>query len=55
MALLREGETGWKVHVVDIQDSLAPKLNDIEDVEHYLPGPARATNEWFRRVAFPSY
>ena len=37
-----------KVIVVDIHDPLAPKLNDIEDVERHLPGLIRATNEWFR-------
>jgi inorganic pyrophosphatase len=30
MALLDEGETDWKVVVIDINDPLAPKLNDIE-------------------------
>ena len=48
MALLDEGETDWKVIVVDVADPLAPKLNDIEDVERHLPGLVRATNEWFR-------
>lgn len=50
MALLDEGETDWKVLVVDVQDPLASKLNDIEDVERHLPGLVRATNEWFRCV-----
>ena len=50
MALLDEGETDWKVLVVDVNDPLAPKLNDIEDVERHLPGLVRATNEWFRYV-----
>ena len=52
MALLDEGETDWKVLVVDVQDPLASKLNDIEDVERHLPGLVRATNEWFRFVLF---
>src|SRR6266702_549766 len=50
MALLDEGETDWKVLVVDVQDPLASKLNEIEDVERHLPGLVRATNEWFRCV-----
>lgn len=50
MALLDEGETDWKVIVVDVQDPLASKLNDIEDVERHQPGLIRATNEWFRCV-----
>ena len=50
MALRDEGETDWKVIVVDVNDPLASKLNDIEDVENNLPGLIRATNEWFRYV-----
>lgn len=53
MALLDEGETDWKVIVIDEKDPLAPKLNDIEDVERHLPGLLRATNEWFRIYKIP--
>ncbi|CAG8518831.1 24121_t:CDS:2 [Cetraspora pellucida] len=53
MALLDEGETDWKVIVIDINDPLANKLNDIEDVENHLPGLIRATNEWFRIYKIP--
>ncbi|KAJ2959665.1 hypothetical protein NQZ79_g4900 [Umbelopsis isabellina] len=53
MALLDEGETDWKVLVIDVNDPLAPKLNDIEDVEKHLPGLVRATNEWFRIYKIP--
>lgn len=53
MALLDEGETDWKVIVVDISDPLSTKLNDIEDVERHLPGLIRATNEWFRIYKIP--
>lgn len=53
MALLDEGETDWKIIVIDINDPLASKLNDIEDVEHHLPGLIRATNEWFRIYKIP--
>jgi inorganic pyrophosphatase len=48
MALLDEGETDWKVIAIDVNDPLAAKMNDIQDVETYLPGLLRATNEWFR-------
>jgi hypothetical protein len=48
MALLDEGETDWKIMVINVNDPLAPKLNDVEDVERHLPGLLRATNEWFR-------
>ena len=53
MALLDEGETDWKIIVIDINDPLAPRLNDIEDVERHLPGLLRATNEWFRIYKIP--
>ncbi|WFD31413.1 inorganic diphosphatase [Malassezia sp. CBS 17886] len=53
MALLDEGETDWKIIVVDVNDPLAQKLNDIEDVERHLPGLIRATNEWFRIYKIP--
>ncbi|KAI8608557.1 inorganic diphosphatase [Chytriomyces sp. MP71] len=53
MALLDEGETDWKVIVIDVNDPLASKLNDIEDVERHLPGILRASNEWFRIYKIP--
>ncbi|SCU85236.1 LANO_0C03730g1_1 [Lachancea nothofagi CBS 11611] len=53
MALLDEGETDWKIIVIDVNDPLAGKLNDIEDVEKYFPGLLRATNEWFRIYKIP--
>ncbi|KAI9014779.1 inorganic diphosphatase [Gaertneriomyces semiglobifer] len=53
MALLDEGETDWKVIVIDVNDPLASKLNDIEDVEKHMPGLLRATNEWFRVYKIP--
>ncbi|KAI8377538.1 inorganic pyrophosphatase [Radiomyces spectabilis] len=53
MALLDEEETDWKVIAIDVNDPLAPKLNDIEDVEKHLPGLIRATNEWFRIYKIP--
>jgi len=46
MALLDEGETDWKVIVIDVNDPLAPRLNDIEDVERHLPGLIRATSKF---------
>ena len=38
---------------IDVNDPIAPKLNDIEDVEKHLPGLIRATNEWFRIYKIP--
>ncbi|CEJ57302.1 Putative Inorganic pyrophosphatase [Penicillium brasilianum] len=53
MALIDEEETDWKIIVIDINDPLASKLDDIEDVERHLPGLMRATNEWFRIYKIP--
>jgi len=53
MALLDEGETDRKIIAIDVNDPLANKLNDIEDVERHLPGLIRATNEWFRIYKIP--
>lgn len=53
MALLDEEETDWKIMVIDVNDPLAPKLNDVEDVERHLPGLLRASNEWFRIYKIP--
>jgi hypothetical protein len=53
MALLDEGETDWKIIAIDINDPLAAKLNDIEDVERHLPGLLRATNEFWRIYKIP--
>lgn len=53
MALLDEEETDWKVIVIDVNDPLAAKLHDVEDVERHLPGLLRATNEWFRIYKIP--
>lgn len=53
MALLDEQETDWKIIVIDVNDPLAPKLHDIEDVERHLPGLLRASNEWFRIYKIP--
>ncbi|KAG0002205.1 Inorganic pyrophosphatase [Entomortierella chlamydospora] len=48
MALLDEGETDWKVIVIDVKDPLADQLNDIADVERVFPGLIDATRDWFR-------
>jgi len=53
MALLDEGETDWKVIVIDVRDPLSQRLNDVEDIERHLPGLLRATNEWFRIYKIP--
>jgi nucleosome-remodeling factor subunit len=53
MALVDEGETDWKLIAIDVNDVLAPKLNDINDVESLLPGLIKATHEWFKIYKIP--
>jgi len=53
LAMLDEGETDWKVLVIDVNDPLAPQLNDIQDVEKLMPGFLRATVEWFKFYKVP--
>lgn len=38
--------------VVDVNDPLAPKLNDIEDVERHLPGLIRFVANHFQSLVF---
>ncbi|KCV72535.1 inorganic pyrophosphatase [Fonticula alba] len=53
LALIDEGETDWKLIVIDTADPLADKMNDIEDVETHMPGLLKATEEWFRIYKMP--
>ncbi|KAJ1961658.1 Inorganic pyrophosphatase [Dipsacomyces acuminosporus] len=53
MALIDEGETDWKILAIDVNDPLASKMNDVEDIERYMPGLLHATNEWFRIYKIP--
>jgi len=53
MAMLDEGETDWKILAIDINDPLAEKLNDIDDVEALCPGMIEATRRWFRIYKVP--
>ncbi|XP_045212677.2 uncharacterized protein LOC123563750 [Mercenaria mercenaria] len=47
MCLVDEGETDWKILCIDVNDPLAPQLNDVEDIERVMPGFIKATREWF--------
>jgi len=48
MALIDEGETDWKVIAIDVNDPLAKKVNDIDDLEKEKPGLLHETYVWFR-------
>ena len=52
--MIDDGETDWKMIVIDVEDPLAPELNNLEDVEKAMPGFLANTREWFRLVHFKS-
>jgi len=54
LAMIDEGETDWKVLVIDVTDPLADQLNDVEDIEKHMPGFVSATHEWFRIYKIPT-
>ncbi len=53
IALLDEGETDWKVIVIDASDPLADKLHDINDVKVHCPELLENTVDWFRYYKVP--
>ena len=53
LCMIDEGEADWKVVTIDAEDKWAPFLNDIEDVEKYIPGQLDAIREWFRTYKIP--
>ncbi|MBN3302742.1 IPYR pyrophosphatase, partial [Amia calva] len=53
LALIDEGETDWKVIVINVEDPEAKDLNNIEDVRRLKPGYLEATVDWFRRYKVP--
>jgi inorganic pyrophosphatase len=48
LAMVDDGELDWKVVTIRTQDELAPKLNDISDVEKHCPGvvTGKSLNIW---------
>jgi len=54
LAMIDEGQTDWKIIAIDVNDPLAARLNDIEDVQALLPGFTFATYEWFRTYKMPA-
>lgn len=37
-AVLEDEQTDWKIIVIDVNNPLSEKLNDISDVEKHMPG-----------------
>ncbi|XP_034174534.1 inorganic pyrophosphatase Nurf-38 isoform X2 [Osmia lignaria lignaria] len=53
VALIDEGETDWKIIVIDVNDPLADQMNDVSDIEKHYPGLMKATIEWFKIYKIP--
>eukprot|EP00112_Aurelia_sp_Birch-Aquarium-sp1_P018299 Seg435.9 transcript_id=Seg435.9/GoldUCD/mRNA.D3Y31 product="Inorganic pyrophosphatase" protein_id=Seg435.9/GoldUCD/D3Y31 len=53
-ALIDEGETDWKILVIDVKDPLADKINDISGIRQHMPGLLEATHEWFKLYKIPA-
>ncbi|KAG7213034.1 hypothetical protein KM043_002369 [Ampulex compressa] len=53
VALIDEGETDWKIIVIDVNDPLADQMNDVSDIEKHYPGLMKATIEWFKVYKIP--
>eukprot|EP00127_Corallochytrium_limacisporum_P002303 Clim_evm91s109 gene=Clim_evmTU91s109 len=53
VALIDDGETDWKIIVVNADDPLAGELNDIDDVKTKCPGLLEQTVSWFTNYKVP--
>ncbi|XP_073684070.1 inorganic pyrophosphatase 2, mitochondrial [Garra rufa] len=53
LALIDEGETDWKVMVINVEDPEAEDFNDIEDIRRLKPGYLEATLDWFKMYKVP--
>merc|ERR1711978_134317 len=53
LAMVDDGETVWKVIVIDVNDPLADKMSNMDDVDREMPGFKEATREWFRIYKMP--
>ena len=68
LAMIDDGETDWKLIVIDVSDPLAGEVrhdgsyhlhlsclqvNSLADVERVMPGFLTATREWFRIYKIP--
>lgn len=53
LALIDDNELDWKIIVIDCEDPLALKVNNLDDVETYFPKLLHNTREWFRNYKIP--
>lgn len=54
LAMIDDGETDWKVFVIDVSDPDADKINDLADIEKVKPGLIEASRDWLRRYKVPA-
>jgi len=54
LGLIDEGEADWKILTIDVNDPLANKLNELDDIEKLLPGLLDATRDWFKLYKIPT-
>jgi len=52
-AMIDDGETDWKIVVIDVKDPNADKINDFQDIEKVLPGKLKETFEFLRDYKIP--
>jgi inorganic pyrophosphatase len=52
-AMIDEGETDWKVVCIDVNDPVADKLHDFDDIEKHLPGKLKEVFEFLRDYKIP--
>jgi len=53
LAMTDNGELDWKVIVISDDDELAPYINDVDDIEKFLPGTVSGIREWLRWYKTP--
>lgn len=53
LGLIDEGKTDYKILCINITDPLANKLQDVEDLETFIPGCVSAIREYFRIYKVP--
>lgn len=53
-AMIDEGQTDWKVLVINVKDPLADKLNDMDDVNRELPGVIDYSYRFLRDYKIPT-
>jgi inorganic pyrophosphatase len=54
LPMIDQNETDWKIIGICNSDPLAFKLNDIDDVQKYIPGMLDAIKVWFQKYKLPT-